>query len=67
MQRHLDLIDRLLADKDALAAQVDAVKKAAAEHEVKHKAAIEALKSGWAQELRKQKEAWTAAEKVLFS
>jgi hypothetical protein len=64
MQRHLDLIDRLLADKDALAAQVEAGKRAATELEAKHAAALEALKAGWAQELRKQKEAWMAAEKV---
>jgi cob(I)alamin adenosyltransferase len=64
MQRHLDLIDRLLADKDALAAQVEAGKRAATELEAKHAAALEALKAEWAQELRKQKEAWMVAEKV---
>ena len=64
MQRHLDLIDRLLADKDALAAQVEAGKQALADAEARQAAALVALKAGWAAELRKQKEAWTAAEKV---
>lgn len=64
MQRHLDLIDRLLADKDTLAAQVEDLKQAASELHSKHASAIDALKQGWAVELRKQKEAWAAAEKV---
>lgn len=64
MQRHLDLIDRLLADKDTLAGQVDEQKQAASDSDSKHLSAIDALKKGWAVELRKQKEAWAAAEKV---
>lgn len=64
MQRHLDLIDRLLADKDALSERVDAAAATAAARDVKHAQALAALKRGWAAELTRQREAWTAAEKV---
>lgn len=64
MQRHLDLIDRLLADKDALAKQVDEAAAAVEAERGRHAAAVEALRQGWAAELRKQKEGWAAAEKA---
>lgn len=64
MKRHLDLIDRLLADKDALSKQAEAAKDQLASLEGKHSETVSAMKAGWVQELRKQKESWTAAEKV---
>jgi 5-azacytidine-induced protein 1 len=64
MQRHLDLIDRLLADKDVLAKQVEECNAAIEAEHGKHSASVEALKAGWSTELRKQREHWVAAEKV---
>lgn len=64
LKRHLDLIDRLLADKDSLARQVDDAKEKLGNLEAKHADTVSALKAGWAQELKKQKDGWTAAEKV---
>jgi 5-azacytidine-induced protein 1 len=64
MQRHLDLIDRLLADKDTLAQQVHDLQEGSKAREEKHSKTLDALKQGWVQELRQQKEAWAAADKV---
>lgn len=64
LKRHLDLIDRLLADKDALSKQVDHTNKQLAVLEGKHADTIAAMKSGWAQELKRQKDGWAASEKV---
>jgi hypothetical protein len=65
MQRHLDLIDRLLADKDTLSKQLDEAQTSVAAQEARCAATVDALKAGWAQELRKQRDQWMAAEKVL--
>lgn len=65
MQRHLDLIDRLLADKDTLAKHLDEAQASVAAQEAKCAATVDALKAGWTQELRKQRDQWMAAEKVL--
>lgn len=67
MQRHLDLIDRLLADKEKLSKQLEDSQGSLAAQDSKHAAAVEALKAGWAKELRLQKEQWVAAEKVHLS
>jgi 5-azacytidine-induced protein 1 len=64
MQRHLDLIDRLLADKDALGKQVEECNAAVEAEQAKHSASVDALKAGWATELRKQREHWCAAENL---
>lgn len=67
LKRHLDLIDRLLADKDSLAKQVEDTKEQLADLQAKHNDTVAAMKAGWAQELKKQKDTWAAAEKVVFS
>jgi hypothetical protein len=64
MQRHLDLIDRLLADKDTLAQQVHNLQEGSKAREDKYGKTLDALKQGWVQELKQQKEAWAAAENV---
>eukprot|EP00873_Tetraselmis_striata_P033440 jgi/Tetstr1/453704/TSEL_040660.t1 len=62
--RHLEFIDRLLADKDSLAAKCTSLANEVQGMESRHEAAMAALKDGWAAELRRQKEAWAAAEKI---
>jgi hypothetical protein len=66
LQRHLDLIDRLLSDKDVLTRQIDSMQEQHSAESAKHEDTMKAMKAGWAQELRQQKEAWSAAEKVCL-
>lgn len=66
LKRHLDLIDRLLADKDALSRQLDETKDQLGAQEAKHDDTVAAMKAGWAVELKKQKDNWAAAEKVVY-
>lgn len=64
LQRHLDLIDRLLSDKDVLTRQIDSLQEQHTVENSKYEDTMKAMKAGWAQELRQQKDAWSAAEKV---
>jgi ribosomal 50S subunit-associated protein YjgA (DUF615 family) len=64
LQRHLDLIDRLLSDKDVLTRKIDSMQEQHNAESSKHEGTLKAMKAGWAQELRQQKEAWSAAEKA---
>ena len=64
MQRHLDLIDRLLADKDALGCRIEELQAQTQAQHSQHSKALSALKEGWAQELLQQRGAWAAAEKA---
>eukprot|EP00892_Ulva_mutabilis_P007178 jgi/Ulvmu1/4832/UM020_0118.1 len=63
LKRHLDLIDRLLADKDALSHRLDDAKDQLGSLEARHDDTVAAMKAGWALELRRQKDGWAAAEK----
>uniref|UniRef100_A0A061RE31 5-azacytidine-induced protein 1 n=2 Tax=Tetraselmis sp. GSL018 TaxID=582737 RepID=A0A061RE31_9CHLO len=62
--RHLEFIDRLLADKESLSAKCTSLASEMESMESRHEAAVAALKDRWAAELKRQKEAWAAAEKI---
>ncbi|GFR47914.1 hypothetical protein Agub_g9714 [Astrephomene gubernaculifera] len=63
VSRHLAFVDRLLADKEALAGRAEQLAEQLKGAEERQERAIGKLKEGWAVELRRQKEAWAAAEK----
>ena len=62
-QRHLNFADRLLADKDELAAKCADLGDAIAATEARHASNVQELKTAWAAELKRHKSAWEAAER----
>jgi 5-azacytidine-induced protein 1 len=58
------LAGRLLADKDSLSAKCTSLANEVQGLEARNEAAIAALKDGFVAELKRQKEAWAAAEKI---
>jgi hypothetical protein len=64
LAQHLSFIDRLLADKQALAAQLEAATAAATAAAAESERQREAAERAHAAELQRAKEAWAAAEKV---
>ncbi|KAK9808495.1 hypothetical protein WJX73_000957 [Symbiochloris irregularis] len=61
--RQLKLIDRLRADKEALASQAADTATQVKELEARHAQQVTVLKDGWAKELKRQREVWGAGEK----
>ena len=57
-QRHLNFADRLLADKDELAAKCEKLGDNLAAAETRHSASVQELKTAWSAELKRHKHAW---------
>ncbi|GAX81176.1 hypothetical protein CEUSTIGMA_g8609.t1 [Chlamydomonas eustigma] len=64
LARHLGFIDRIMADKDDLSRKCDSLAELIRSSEERHEVAMQKMKGGWADELRKQREGWAAAEKL---
>ena len=64
-QRHLDLADRLLADKATLADECAKLSEALHLCEAKHAAALEQQRASFASELKRHKQKWDA-ERVVW-
>ena len=64
IQRHLSFIDRLLADKQTLSEKCDALASELKRVENMYSGGVGELKERHAAEMKKQKDAWLAQEKV---
>ena len=62
-QRHLDLVDRLLADKGALADECAKLSEALHSTEAKHAASLEKQRVSFAAELKRHRSKWDAERK----
>lgn len=63
-RKHLNFADRLLADKDELAARCTELTEKLACAETRHESTVEELKKAWSAELKRHKNAWEAAERA---
>lgn len=67
LARHQQFIDRLLQDKDALAQQCQQIMDKASNTDSQIRQKLDRQKEEFTLELKRQKEMWAAAEKVLRS